>query len=99
MRISEVNSSASKSEELFETIKEYAATRYDLTRLKLVDKSSQLLASLISFMAIVIVICFCLFFLSYAVAGYLSLAIGSPFSGFLIVGGAYLIIGLLFYYF
>ena len=98
MRISEVNGSGMKGEELLETIKDYAATRYDLTRLKLVDKSSQLLASLISSVAIIIVMCFFLFFLSYAVAGYLSIAIGSPFSGFLIVGGVYLILGLLLYY-
>lgn len=87
----------SGAEELLETIKDYAATRYDLARLKLVDKSSEVLASLVAFALVFVAALFFLFFVSYAVAGSLSVALHDDYAGFFIVSGFYLVVSILLF--
>jgi len=77
----------SSAEELLETIKDYAATRYDLARLKLVDKSSEVLSSFVAFALVFVAALFFLFFISYAVAGYLSITLHNEYAGFLLSVG------------
>jgi len=88
----------SAAEELFESIKDYVSTRYELTRLRLVDRSSEALAFIIGFGLVFVTLLFFLFFISYGVAIYLSQLMNVASGGFLVVGGIYLIAVIVLYY-
>lgn len=84
-----------KLESVFEHIKEYLNTRYELAVLKVSDKSSTILSSLITYVVVAIIGMFFLMFVSIGVALLISEALGSAFSGFLIVAGFYLLIAII----
>ena len=84
-------------DEIVQEGKEYINTRYELTRLKLIDTTADALSTIITFFLILIVGLFFLFFLSFAVASYLSDIMNSAYAGHFIVAGFYLVVvGLVF---
>jgi len=77
---------------VFQKSKEYIDTRFKLFKLKLVERSSRLIASLIVDMVKTVFAIFVIFFLSLALGFYLSELLGSSSLGFLATGGIFIVL-------
>lgn len=77
---------------VFQKSKEYIDTRFKLFKLKLVERSSRLIASLIMDMVKTVFTLFVIFFLSLALGFYLSELLGSSALGFLATGGIFVVL-------
>ena len=84
-----------KGEELVDTVKDYLNTRYDLTRLKLIQSASDIMAGMVGFFILLIAAMFFLFFISYAIANYLCVITETKNAGYFIVAGFYLVVTIL----
>jgi len=74
-------------ESLFERAGEYFETRLELVKLKSVDKSSDIISSVISKLTIILIILFSIIILSVGLALWIGDEIGKSYYGFFIVGG------------
>ena len=81
---------------LIQEIKEYLDLKYDIARLDITEKIVVLFSVFYSFMIFVILVPGILMFLSFALAYYLGLVFGGYHWGFLVVGGLYFIIAIIF---
>lgn len=79
----------------FKTGREYIDTRLKLFQLKLTERSSRLIASLLVDLIKIVFGLFVVFFLSLALGFYLSELLGSPALGFLATGGIFILLILL----
>lgn len=77
---------------VFQKSKEYIDTRFKLFKLKLVERSSRLIASLIVDVVKIVFALFVVFFLSLALGFYLSELLGSSSLGFLATGGIFILL-------
>jgi len=77
---------------VYQKSKEYIDTRFKLFRLKLVERSSRLIASLITDGLKGILAVFVIFYLSLALGFYLSELLGSSALGFLATGGIFVLL-------
>ncbi len=77
---------------VFQKSKEYIDTRFKLLKLKLVERSSRLIASLITDGLKGILALFVIFYLSLALGFYLSELLGSSALGFLATGGLFVLL-------
>ncbi|SFC03196.1 Putative Holin-X, holin superfamily III [Parapedobacter composti] len=77
---------------VFQKSKEYIDTRFKLFKLKLVERSSRLIASLIVDVVRAVFAVFVVFFLSLALGFYLSELLGSSSLGFLATGGIFVLL-------
>ena len=86
-------------EDLFEKAEAYAKTNMELLKLRAADKLSEIVASLVS--RIIIIVFFSLFFLmvNIGLATWLGEITGHVYYGFFIVAGLYLVIALFIYAF
>jgi len=84
-------------EELFQKLRDYADTRLDLFKLKSINKVSGFMSSVISILILVILISIVLMCITIALALLIGAYCGNSYYGFFIVGGIYLIIGLILY--
>jgi hypothetical protein len=82
-----------KIEEAVDNIREHINTRYELVVLKASERLSGLGAALISGFLIAFISVFSFVLLSFAGAFYISYLMNDQYSGFLIVGGFYLVLG------
>lgn len=85
-------------EELFIKLKEYGDTRLDLFRLKAINKVSNFLSSLITSILLIVLFLLVLICLTIGLALLIGSLLGAYYYGFFIVGGIYVIIGLVFFY-
>lgn len=88
-------------ESLFEEVVEYGKTNLELFKLKVLDKVSDVVSSLIPHSVIFFLITTCLFFLNLGLAILFGEILGVLYLGFFLVGGFYLFTGLilrLFFY-
>jgi hypothetical protein len=83
-----------KVEELADTVKDYVNTRIESVKLNTAEKTSAIIANLVA--GLIVVSFFMLFFLFGSIALSFGLGewIGKTWAGFLIVGGIYLLIGI-----
>jgi Putative Actinobacterial Holin-X, holin superfamily III len=86
-------------EQLFSTLKNYIETKIQLIKLKVIDKASGIIASIVSKIFILLAILFALFFLNIGLALWIGSALGKMYYGFFVVAGFYVLIALLFYAF
>lgn len=77
------------------TVKDYLKARQELILLKVVDKSTQIIASTICWVKIAVLAGFSLLFFSIGIGFFLAEKTGSTCLGFLIVGGFYLLMTLI----
>ena len=84
-----------KVEELATNIKEYADSRIEEVKLQVAEKSTAIMANVISGIVVVIVFIFFIIFGSMALAVGLGVWIAKMWAGLLIVAFFYLIVGLL----
>jgi hypothetical protein len=93
-----MNNTFEKVEGLTEHVKEYINTKIELTKLRLAEKTSQIIGNLIAFAIVAVLFLFVIVFGSIAGAWALSELIGKPYSGFLIVAGFYLLLGIIVWF-
>ncbi len=84
-----------KVETLIDHTKDYLRVRVDEAKLELAEKTTGLIASVITGSVISLVFAFCLFFVSVSAAITLGNWLHKPWLGFLLIGSAYFIIGLI----
>lgn len=84
-------------EELFYKLKEYADTRLELFKLKSVHKISGVLSNLMALVVLVILFFVFLICISIGFALLIGAWLGKAYYGFFVVGGIYIIIGLVLY--
>lgn len=77
---------------VYQKSKEYIDTRFKLVKLKLVERSSRLIASLITDGLKGILAVFVVFYLSLSLGFYLSELLGSNALGFLATGGIFILL-------
>jgi len=85
----------SKIGEVTEKVREYIVTTSELIELKAVDKLAIISSEIISGLVIGLVTVLFVLFISLAAGFYLSTVLGDRFSGFFIVAGFYLIVGII----
>jgi hypothetical protein len=90
-----MNDTFEKLEGLSDHVKEYINTRVELTKLRLAEKTSLVISNLIAVTVVVLLFLFVIVFGSIAGAWALSEWIGKSYSGFLIVAGFYLLLGII----
>ena len=85
-------------EDLVEKFKDYIETRFDLFRLKSINKLSRIVSTLITSIILLIIFFIIILCLSIGLSLFLGDLLGKSYYGFFIVGGVYFIIGLIIYY-
>ncbi len=83
-------------DELNESLKAFAQSNSEFYKLKFFKQSMKGATSLVRFLILGAIIMVAFFLLSFAVAIAISEAIGTPSSGYFIVGGFYLLLFILF---
>lgn len=92
------NTASGHIESLFERFTEYVETRINLYKLQAVDKSSNILSSLISTLMLMMIFIMFFFMINIGIAFLLGELLGKPWYGFFVVAGFYLIIGIIINY-
>lgn len=80
---------------LFESANDYLETRIDLLKLKAVDKSSDIISSLVSNIVISVILIFGVFILNIGLSIWLGNVMGQVWYGFVVVGGFYTLAAIL----
>lgn len=81
---------------LFERVEDYSKTTLKLLKLNAVDKSADLVSSLISRLAVIVTVVFSVLIISIGVSLWLGKLLGDSFYGFFIVGGFYALLAIFF---
>jgi hypothetical protein len=84
-------------DELFSEARDYIDTKTELIRLKMADKTSDVVSSATAGIAITIAILFFFTLLNIGIALWIGEAIGNSYSGFFIVAGFYALVALVVY--
>jgi hypothetical protein len=92
------NKTRDQVESLFEKFTEYVETRVNLYKLQAVDKSSDVISSVVSKMLVVLVFAMFVFIINIGIALLLGELLGKAWYGFFILSGFYLITGIIFNY-
>jgi hypothetical protein len=94
-----MENNASSIEMLFERAENYTKTSIELAKLNAIDKTADVVSSLISRMAISVVFAMFIFLLNIGLSLWVGELVGKVYYGFFIVGAFYLVITVLLYYF
>jgi len=86
-------------ESLFQRAEDYGKTTLTLLKLNAVDKSADILSSLVQKLVLLSVVVLFLFTLSIGISLWIGELLGKSYYGFFIVTGSYLLIGLLIHIF
>ncbi|MEP7165608.1 MAG: hypothetical protein ABI741_12985 [Ferruginibacter sp.] len=90
------NQATDHIESLFERAADYVETRIDLYKLKAVDKSSDIISSIVSKVIVVVVFFLFIIIVNIGIALLLGELLGKSYYGFFVLAGFYLITGLIF---
>ena len=94
-----METTANSIESLFEKAEAYGKTTYELSKLKLLETTNIVVASLIAKLSVIIMISMFSFVLSIAISLWLGDLLGKVYYGFFIVAGFYLIVGIVLHFF
>ena len=83
---------ASSARKVIDTIVEFIEVKAEQIKLRIITRVAKLLSGVIAFSMVAILGFFCLFFLSFALAVILNSTLNSPYLGYLIIAGAYLLV-------
>jgi hypothetical protein len=81
---------------LFEKATDYVETRLDLFKLKATLKSTDVISSLASRLILILIISLVVFMVNVGLALLLGEALGKSYYGFFVLGGVYLLVGVIF---
>ena len=87
------------AETLFEKTKCYTNTSIELYKLKAIDKSADMISTLVKRLTLAVFFIFCFLFLNAGLALWIGETLGSTSFGFLIVAGFYAVMGIVLYIF
>lgn len=93
------NEQTGRLEELTGRLKDYLDTRYELIRLKIVEKTAVSSSGILLYALLAVFALIMLILVSTGVAIYISNAMGNNYSGFFIVAGFYLLVILVVFIF
>ena len=85
-------------ESLIERATEYGKTSFELAKLKALDKTSEVVSSMIPHSVIVAFLAFFLFFLSLGVVLWLGEVLGKIYDGFFVVAAFYGVVGFVIHF-
>ncbi len=86
-------------ESLFEKAEAYTKTTFELSKLKALETTTRVLPSLVSWLSVAFMFFLFTLVLNIGIAFWLGELLGKPYYGFFIVGGFYLLAGIVFYFF
>jgi hypothetical protein len=86
-------------ESLLERAAEYSKTSYELIRLKALDKTTDIVSSLVPHSVVIVLIASFMLFLNLGLALWLGELFGKMFYGFLVVAGFYFFAGIFVHFF
>lgn len=86
-------------EDLFEKVTDYSKTSYDLVRLKAVDKTTDIVSSLIPHSVFVVMVLTFLLFVNLGAAFWLGDILGKVYFGFFVIAGFNGLLGLIMHLF
>lgn len=89
---------AKSLESLLNSATEYGKTTIELVKLKALDKTSDVVSSVVSHYVVLIILSSFMLFLNLGIAFWLGEILGKIFYGFLIIAGFYLITGVIIYF-
>lgn len=84
-----------KIEELIENLKSYLTTNLELIKYQAIERSTVIIADLLSNILVVLLLVFFVFFISLWACFYLSALMGDNYSGIAIVAGFYLFLSII----
>ena len=84
---------------LFEKAGDYLETRLDLLKLQAINKSSDVTSSLVSRIAILVIIMFAIFIFNVGLALWLGAILGKTYLGFFVLAGLYALIAVIMHFF
>ncbi len=87
---------ASEIEILFERVESYGKTTYELSKLKILETSIQVVTSLLSGLGVALMMSFFVLVLNIGIALFLGELLGKLYYGFFIVAAFYLLVGIIF---
>jgi len=82
---------------LVDKSKDYLETKIELTKLKTIDRSADILSSIIVVISMIFLGSLCVIFISIALALVIGHWLGTTFWGFFIIGGLYALVLLVIY--
>ena len=85
-------------EPLLERFKDYGKTSFELIKLKSIDKTADVAATIITRLCFVVTLVIFLITLNIAAALWIGDMMGKSYEGFLIVAGFYAIVGIVIYF-
>lgn len=85
-------------ESLLNSATEYGKTTYELVKLKALDKTSDVVSSLVPHFFVLIIFSSFMLFLNLGIAFWLGEILGKLFYGFLVIAGFYLIVGVIMHF-
>jgi hypothetical protein len=86
-------------ETLFEKATDYGKTSFELAKLKTIDKTSDIVSSVIPHSAVIVLLTSFMLFLNLGIAFWLGEITGQIFFGFFIVAGFYILAGIVLHFF
>jgi len=86
-------------ETLFEKATDYGKTSFELVKLKAIDKTSDIVSSVIPHSAVIVLLTLFMLFLNLGIAFWLGEILGKIFFGFFIVAGFYILVGIVLHFF
>jgi len=89
--------SADSIKTLIDKSKDYVETKIELAKLRTIDKSADVLSTVVVMVSMILIAFFFIFFVSVALAMLVGRSLGAYHYGFFIVGGFYAIILLVIY--
>lgn len=85
-------------EALLQTATEYGKTNYQLAKLKLIDKTSNVVSSIVPLIIVFAILSSCMLFCSLGVAFWLGDMLEKVYYGFFVVAGFYCFIGFVIHF-
>jgi hypothetical protein len=89
---------AKSLESLLNSATDYGKTTYELIKLKALDKTSDVVSSVVPHSVVLIILSSFTLFLNLGIAFWLGEILGKIFYGFMIISGFYFIIGVIIYF-
>ncbi len=94
-----MENNATMLESLIEKAEDYGKSGLELVKLKVVDKTSEIISSLIPNSIVFVLIASFMIFLNLGLAFWLGEVLGRTYLGFFVVAGFYVLAGIIFYVF
>ncbi len=94
-----MDTTATHIEGLYDKAKKYTEDSIELYKLNAIDKTTVILSSLASRIALTMVVALFTLFINIGVSLYIGEILGSSYLGFLVLSGFYLLVGICIYFF